>query len=775
MFPLRAFLDARRVTEGDCNLVGMSGDDKGKYAVADDDYGTFLQLYHEHVFGHGRPSSLMERHSAVASPILIDLDFRYDPSAVTERQYTTNEITQFVSQYAAALHHFFVVNDELRFYVQETPAARLDGAVFKDGIHVVCPDINMRYEDLFVLRKYTLEQNIVGANFSNLSNSAEDCFDEAVIKRNSWFLYGASKTATRPAYVVTRCFVLSSDGTVTEEVARESPQECVCMFSIRTLMASDYVVRPDMVEEWNTWKSLCDKKPAKKTVAQKVTDIIVHQNDDAESVHTHISEQISRIIKQPGLVWDITEMDDGFKLTHNSKRCLVADDVEHSAVGHSCVFVTQAAANLVCFSHKSKRLPKPMAVCLWNMLSGQTEANENDARYGVIKDSFEKQVFRILDPPGYMVNIEHKWIFYTRAQLIDMNSGLFVDEQKKERFIDRWLRDSCIRTYARMDYYVDMAECPPNIFNTFEGFAAHQLQADCGDITPIINHIAILCNHDRVAMEFFLDWLASTIQTPGRLNGIALVILGTHGCGKDMFLTWFGSKVIGMANYFKTARPHVDLFSAFNSSRKNVIFYHIEEANSTTITPSNVEQFKNYMTDPYASIQIKNKNTTSSESLVKNYNHFAVSSNFNAPFHIENTERRIFAVKASSEKYRNFNYFTQLAASMEDKTVIKGFYDFLMGRDISNRDWCNPPITEALRAWKAECMPKLAPFIEWLITDTSANEMRFKASELYSKYIDWCQETGEDALTLTTFGIEMKNMSSVSKERTRAGVFYVIS
>ena len=239
-----------------------------------------------------------------------------------------------------------------------------------------------------------------------------------------------------------------------------------------------------------------------------------------------------------------------------------------------------------------------------------------------------------------------------------------------------------------------------------------------------------------------------------------------------MLLTWFGSKVIGMANYFKTARPHVDLFSAFNSSRKNVIFYHIEEANSTTITPSNVEQFKNYMTDPYASIQIKNKNTTSTDSLVKNYNHFAVTSNFNVPFHIEKTERRIFAVKASSEKYRNFQYFSSLATVMEDPSVAKGFYEFLMGRDIRGRDWCNPPMTEALRAWKAECMPKLEPFVEWF--KTTNNDREILSSKFYAIYLEWCSQTEEEPLSIRYFGMELKNINGISKSHSSNGTNYTI-
>jgi hypothetical protein len=770
MTTLPAFLEARRVTHANWNITGMSKH-VGKYHIDDDEYGEFLQAYHEYVFVAKRPAFLLERHSPTASPILIDLDFRYPLTTPLQRAFTHTNITHFVSNYAAAFHRFIVFDSPLRFYVQQIPTPLIDKDQCKDGIHIVCPDIALKYEDLFVLRKYTLDNNIIISSFPGLTNTPTDCFDESVIKRNNWFLYGSSKSPERVPYSTATCFVLEPDGTLTEESARESPMEYVSTFSIRAAEPSPYTIRPDMVEEWNTWNAISDQKPKKTT-----TTTIVPYNDDTESVASHLSVHISKIIKHPGLVWEVLEVDDGYKLTHNSKRCLVATDTDHSTIGHSCVFVTDSAANLVCFSHKSKRLPKAIASALWNMLSNKTIVeDEMTARYTTIKAEFERKNFRILDPPGYMTMVGDSWVHYNRALIIDMNSGMFVDDEKKCRFTDWWLRDDTIRTYARTGYYVDEKECPPNIFNTFAGFAGARAspQTVQADLTPIMDHVRILCNHQADAIEFFLDWFASIVQNPGTLNGIALVVIGTHGCGKDIFLNWFGSKIIGMENYYKTARPHVDLFGSFNSSRKNVLFYHIEEANSSSVPPALVEQFKNYITDPYASIQMKNKNTTTGESLVKNYNHFAISTNFNVPFQIERSERRVFAVKASAEKCRNHAYFQRLIEAMENTDVVSSFYTFLRVRDIAHRDWCNPPATDSLTAWKMECMPKLEPFIDYFKT-TNSSPCTILASRLYAAYIEWCETTEEESMSIRSFGLELKQLSGVAKGHSMTGNIYTI-
>jgi hypothetical protein len=569
---------------------------------------------------------------------------------------------------------------------------------------------------------------------------------------------------------------LGPDGDVSEDTVLPTAQELVCALSIRcTTGASSYSVRPDMVEEWNTWKSLCDKKPATAAAAAAATtELIVYPPaDDAASVSSHLSENISKIIHYPGLVWTITEEDAGFKLTHNSKRCLVNTDAEHSTLNHSCVFVSSAAANLVCFSHKTRRLPKQIAVALWKLLKGDTE--DCSARYAALKTEFEKDVFRILDPPGYVVNVEGKRVHYTRAQLIDMNSGSFVDSDKKVRFIDQWLRDDSIRTYARMEYYVDPAECPPAVFNTFGGFKATNIPADRhGDITPVLQHLRVVANHDTDAYEFILDWMASCIQRPGQLNHICMVVFGQEGSGKDIIFQWFGNEIIGHEAYYNTARPHIDLFGSFNATRENRVFYKIEESNERSFTEENVEQFKNYITDKYASIQHKGKDTTG---LRLNYNHFMISSNNKVPFHINLSERRFFAVRSSSEKVRNSAYFSHLAeAVLKDEGVIRSFYDFLMARPIVSRDWLNPPQTDALTAWKSECMPVLHPFIEWYYNKNTELSKPYdvRASELYEQYQQWCIEVEEIALSVRSFGMELRSVPSVLKKRTTSGNIYTI-
>ena len=758
---LRTYLNSRRVTSTQYNLVGMN-QHLGKYYISDEDYPTFLQLYDSHVFSNHSPAHLLERHAPDASPILIDLDFRYS-TETSQRVYTADSIKQFVGQYASLIHTFIDRgNDELRFYVQETPGPRIEKGVLKDGIHIVCPDIRMRYDDIFKLRILYLREKHLSDCFSYLANTPEDCFDISVIQRNNWFLYGSSKTPERQPYIVSRCFVLDPDGSVAEEPTSSlSPTMLLTMFSIHNTTPSDYSVRPEKHQEWDI---LSLSAPPPSAPPPPSLPPPSHPEDNASV----LSERINDIINYEGLVWNVTQNNDGFKLTHNSKRCLVVPNHEHSDLNHSCLLVSEHCANLHCYSHPLKRLPKKVATALWKYLTPS-----NDDRYDTLKTAFEQNVFRVLDPPGYMVRICNKWVHYTRTQLIDMNSGIFIDDDKKKRFIDEWFRDDSIRTYARMEYIVDSAECPPQIFNTFEGFNAAKLAPTLsGDISPVLHQLRIVANHDEAAYEFILDWLASCVQRPGKLNHVCLVVVGIQGTGKDIIFQWFGDKIIGKEAYYNTSRTHIDLFGAFNSSRMNRVFYKIEEGNNHQITGENVEQFKNYITDAYASIQQKGKDTTE---LCRNYNHFLITSNNKSPFHINVNERRFFAVRCSDEKVKNFGYFKHLAEDiLTQEGVIRSFYDFLMSRNISSRDWLNPPATDALTSWKSECMPILHPFVDWF-SATVEKPITIKASELYSKYQDWCIETEEEPLSVRNFGVELQKIHNVQRHHTKICNVFTIS
>jgi hypothetical protein len=768
MATLREFMNARRVTDTTWNITGM-GKDAGKYYVLPEEYQEFLHLFYTDVHVNRTASSLLERHSTV-SPLLIDLDFRY-PAGMKERAFDKVHLEQFLSQFARNFYHFFDYDLPLRFFSMLRPEVTEEKGVVKDGIHIICGDVNFNYSTLHTLRAFNLEKNCLSM-FVDRSNTDKDCYDEAVIQRNNWFLYGARKPTNEP-YIVDYCHVVGSDGVIQEAEWIETDEDFVQLFSLQYNRSEEtpLKLKADKADEWKLWESIANgDRPQQPTKTRKPAGV----ENDRQSVCTSVSNGICKILKLNGFEWKIDECDDGYKLTHNTNDCLVAVGNEHSAQGHSCVFVQKNHAIISCFSHNTKKLPKSKGDALWRLLNNAED--DCETAYSTMKETFEYTHFRVLNPPGYMTKIDDTWVHYTRQQLIDMNSGLFLDDVKKERFIDWWLRDNTIRTYSKTGYYVDVTECPTTVFNTFAGFAAESLLANYipSAIDIILNHVKLLCNHNVEAYEFILDWLAILLQRPGFLNGICVIFKGKHGCGKDMFLSWFGTRVVGLHNYYKTARPHIDLFGAFNSSRKDIVFYHIEEGTDAVFKDVNLQQFKNYITDSYASIQLKQKNTTTGDSLVKNYNHFAISTN-----HVitcEANERRFFGIEASSETCKQPAYFNALAQVMDNPDMVASFYWMLKHRDVSGRNWSELPETEYMKEMRSASLPELFYFLSEFMETQEDDTVVIKASDLYEAYRDWHHIHGtEKVKTSTSFGKEIKTMTGINKVIERNGTFYEIA
>lgn len=370
---LRTFLDARRVAKAqEWNVTGMGANDMGRYDIATEDYDEFLKHVYEYCFVQKKSSSLLERHTKF-TPLLIDLDFKYALSpgggvvGVRDgREFTKDNVRTFVRAYADAFAHFFQCGVPLRFFVQLKSAPAQEKGWKKDGIHIVCPDVSVPYEIPFTVRKYLLEQDIIGKCFANLANDPADVFDEAVIQRNNWFLYGASKP-DKEAYKVAYCFESIGTGELLEHDWPETEEGLVRLFSIRNNREAGTELSPcaDTQEEWRLWTSIANQKPGSrpKGVSKSV----------GESVASNKSDSISKLLRMTG-TWDVVEMDNGFRLRHDSNHCLVAD-VEHSKPGHSCVYVHARQSTMFCFSHASKRLTKSVSTALWNLLAG-TEENE---------------------------------------------------------------------------------------------------------------------------------------------------------------------------------------------------------------------------------------------------------------------------------------------------------------------------------------------------------------------------------------------------------------
>jgi P4 family phage/plasmid primase-like protien len=221
---VKEFLNKYRVKRGEpYTNTGMNNDClkygnfnfNGSFCVPDDEYESFLEHIYRIVFEYEIPLGLTERHLDTLSPIVIDLDFRYKQEYGVERQHTQKQILTFIKLYHTELTDVIDLHehqkDKFRYFILERPDPRLDESkgVVKDGVHIVCPDLQLPYSILFMIREFVIKK--MGSIFEdkkfNEIQPFSECFDKSVIRDSNWMIHGNTKKGV-PAYELNSiCFI----------------------------------------------------------------------------------------------------------------------------------------------------------------------------------------------------------------------------------------------------------------------------------------------------------------------------------------------------------------------------------------------------------------------------------------------------------------------------------------------------------------------------------------------------------------------------------------
>lgn len=158
-----------------------------------------------------KPISLTEKPNEV-SPFRIDIDLKYD-SKYTNRQYSFEDILNITKIHNLKIKKLFDVDDDMMIsYIAERDSPYLSSKkdYYKDGIHIMYPNLKINKEQHSVLRKLVLPELNKSLNqlLSKLSLDINEVVDEHIIT-NGWLLYGCAKPGLQP-YKITK--ILTADG-----------------------------------------------------------------------------------------------------------------------------------------------------------------------------------------------------------------------------------------------------------------------------------------------------------------------------------------------------------------------------------------------------------------------------------------------------------------------------------------------------------------------------------------------------------------------------------
>jgi len=203
---------------------------KGRWSIVKEEYPEFLALY-AHAIESGDALTFTELHDAI-SPVVIDIDMKFPIDLGVIRKYTETDVANIVQMYTDQISHYFDVgSDDIVAYVLEKESPVKQDGYIKDGIHIIYPKIVSKPDVQYEIRNNVIElckskQLLAHLKFQN---KLEDVFDEAVIKRSGWMMYGSAKN-NNFAYKLTKVF----DHTCTEHRPQAlSTLEIIKLFSIR--------------------------------------------------------------------------------------------------------------------------------------------------------------------------------------------------------------------------------------------------------------------------------------------------------------------------------------------------------------------------------------------------------------------------------------------------------------------------------------------------------------------------------------------------------------
>lgn len=275
MTSLQKFLKSCKVEKGSEFTHTSLGEPKGSYYIGGDKQEDFNALYATALV-NGEDLHITEKHRDI-SPILIDLDFR---QSTCERLYNNDMIAKFLNALQKQITEYVDCAD-MTFYVMEKgfePRLNKNQGGYKDGLHIVVPNVVTKPEVQFIIRDNIIKNNMNDIFGSTFTNSYDDIYDEAVIKKNNWFMYGSKKADEEFAWCVSKVY----DKDLNEIECDKTDAELVEVFSIRNKFDA-CKIKSDKVEDVKEWK-MNNENPK-------------HNNDDNKGSVYHLPSEFETIAK----------------------------------------------------------------------------------------------------------------------------------------------------------------------------------------------------------------------------------------------------------------------------------------------------------------------------------------------------------------------------------------------------------------------------------------------------------------------------------------------
>jgi hypothetical protein len=374
-----------------------------------------------------------------------------------------------------------------------------------------------------------------------------------------------------------------------------------------------------------------------------------------------------------------------------------------------------------------------------------------------------------------------------QQHLICKNARSFKDQYRKfssikcegkvYNFLNVWFDDPNQASYEKIVCDIDVDNTPSRYYNCYKGLAASRNSAEVRPdeimdlVDPLVGDDGLLyyiSGKNKEVMHYVLKVLSAIVKakTPAQRPGVMILFrdiqgqlaeLSSGGTGKDSFINWFGTQIIGSEYYYEPSSTS-SFFDKFNDSLDSKIFINISELGSLIKETKNWDKFKVMVSSNTIEIEGKGRDKETKTNIM---NIVASTNNdFTLPY-----DRRVLVIDVSKEKKNDQKYWNNIHHNVfADPRVAKAFYLYLTTivqpykTSVEFED--HKPTTAAQQEQIAEKVPLLQQFFEDVhLNNLFINKDQISNSEVYETYKRWLEYNGHrEVLTTTKMNQKLKRM-----------------
>ncbi|WP_134681540.1 DUF5906 domain-containing protein [Paracoccus ravus] len=301
---------------------------------------------------------------------------------------------------------------------------------------------------------------------------------------------------------------------------------------------------------------------------------------------------------------------------------------------------------------------------------------------------------------------------FTQFKNLLINETVWVMQGQKmveAQLADTYLKDRNRKTFAGV--VLDPENEWPDHLNLWQGFA---VEPNPGDWSLFEDHVReVICAGDQELFDYVLGWMAWKIQNPCSVPGVALVLRGGRGVGKNTFFENYG-KLFGQ-HFYMTA--HGDqVMGRFNDHLMDCCLLGADEA-FWAGDKRHEGVLKAMITGEQLGFEGKGRKAIQAD------NHLGVIVSSNNDYVVPaGLDERRFCVMDVSEKHKQDDaYFKPLREQMNAGGREAMLHD-LKAMDLSAFNIRKVPQTKALADQKLEAAPT---FLKWLVDVLTLGEIEW--------------------------------------------------